>query len=198
MKSKTHIKFYIISFLQFLMEEIVGTSLIIFLLYKDLSLKEVNFLLAFGFFIVWIGEIPTGLVADKYGRKASIIIGLILHLIYLYTFIEKQGYYILLLASIFSGLYTCFISGSLEAWVVENTDRPIEEIFSNNNIIRNVAGITAGIFGAILASKNLVYPWIFSFAISVILLIFIIFFVSDNFRYMSGDKKQTIKSISIN
>ena len=30
MKNKTHIKFYIISFLQFLMEEIVGTSLIIF------------------------------------------------------------------------------------------------------------------------------------------------------------------------
>lgn len=198
MKNKTHIKFYIISFLQFLMEEIVGTSLIIFLLYKDLSLREVNFLLAFGFFIVWIGEIPTGLVADKYGRKASIIIGLILHLIYLYTFIEKQGYYILLFASIFSGLYTCFISGSLEAWVVENTDRPIEEIFSNNNIIRNVAGVTAGIFGAILASKNLVYPWIFSFIISIVLLIFMIFFVSDNFRYTSEDKKQTIKSISMN
>ena len=141
---------------------------------------------------MWIGEIPTGLVADKYGRKASIIIGLILHLIYLYTFIEKQGYYILLLASIFSGLYTCFISGSLEAWVVENTDRPIEEIFSNNNIIRNVAGVTAGIFGAILASKNLVYPWIFSFIISIVLLIFMIFFVSDNFRYTSEDKNKQL------
>lgn len=198
MKVKTHIHFYIIMFLQFLMEEVVGTSLIIFLLSKSISLKDINFLLAFGFFIVWIGEIPTGIVSDKYGRKASIIIGLLLYTLYTLIFLNTKEYSYLVIASIFSGLYTCFISGSLEAWVVENSKVSVNEIFSTGNIIRSSAGILSGAIGAYLAHKNLNYPWIFSVVIAIIMIIYVFFFLKDNNYFHDREKRLSFINITGN
>lgn len=42
---KAHKLFYSVSFLQFFMSEITGTTLILFLLAKGLSLQSANFLL---------------------------------------------------------------------------------------------------------------------------------------------------------
>ncbi|WP_311082530.1 hypothetical protein [Paenibacillus polymyxa] len=71
------------------MSEITGTTLILFLFAKGLSLQSANFLL-YSVLFVWTDHI---------------------------------GVHVL--AQVFGGLAICLQSGSLESWVVENSERKL-------------------------------------------------------------------------
>ncbi|MEE4195341.1 MAG: MFS transporter [Anaerolineae bacterium] len=68
-------------------------------------------------FSVLVFEVPTGIVADLYGRKRSIIIGYIL----IGVGIALQGffplYWMILLCQLFWGVGHTFTSGAVEAWL---------------------------------------------------------------------------------
>ncbi|MET3209323.1 UNVERIFIED_CONTAM: hypothetical protein ABIC26_002267 [Paenibacillus sp. PvR008] len=57
------------------MSEITGTTLILFLLAKGLSLQSANFLLVVYFVSIFLFEIPTGAIADKRIIEAREIAG---------------------------------------------------------------------------------------------------------------------------
>ncbi|WP_337926731.1 MFS transporter [Paenibacillus caui] len=95
---KAHRLFYSVSFLQFFMSEITGTTLILFLLYKGLSLEYANYLLVVYFISILLFEIPTGAVSDKFGRKVSMVLGLGCYLLYSIIFMMTESIWVLILA----------------------------------------------------------------------------------------------------
>ncbi|MEK5406036.1 MFS transporter [Paenibacillus sp. FSL W8-0439] len=172
---RPHKLFYSVSFLQFFMSEITGTTLILFLLAKGLSLQSANFLLVVFFVSIFLFEIPTGAIADKYGRKISIVLGLCCFLVYSVLFVWTDRMWLLVFAQVFGGLAICLQSGSLESWVVENSDKPMEVLFTTSNSIQYISGFICGLLGAFLATFNYSLPWAASI-VSIILCIILCYF----------------------
>ncbi|MFM9281293.1 MFS transporter [Paenibacillus jiagnxiensis] len=175
------------------MSEITGTTLILFLLSKGLSLENANYLLVIFFLSIFLLEVPTGAIADKYGRKTSVLLGLICYLIYSVIFMQANELWLLMLAQIFGGLAICLQSGSLESWVVENSDHPVEKLFTTANSIQYISGIFCGLLGAFLAAYNYSFPWIASI-ISIIAAILLCFcFMVEN---KTGNRHHAVNSLS--
>lgn len=64
-------------------------------------------------------EIPTGIVADRYSRKLSVLIGLGLVALGLFLEGAVQSFLIILLAQVIWGLGDTFTSGADTAWIVD-------------------------------------------------------------------------------
>lgn len=64
-------------------------------------------------------EIPTGVMADRYGRKIAIVLGGLFFLLEPIIFIFAQGFWPFALAAALYGVGTAFISGSIEAIIYE-------------------------------------------------------------------------------
>jgi MFS family permease len=76
---------------------------------------------------VLIGEIPTGMFADRYGAKLSFIIGAILSIISHSLLIWAYDPWVFFSSSILSGLAVTFFSGSDEALIYESLKESNEE-----------------------------------------------------------------------
>lgn len=94
-------------------------------------------------------EIPTGLVADKYSRKLSVVIGyFIIGLGFLVELLTLKFIWIFLAQLIWGFGYT-FISGALDAWVSDEThNKDIEQTYIKANTISKIMNIF-GIIGAL-------------------------------------------------
>ncbi|MEK7615401.1 MAG: MFS transporter [Patescibacteria group bacterium] len=119
MKNST--RFYIAGFLRNLYFYLPIFTL--FLLDRGITMEAVVFSQTFYSLMQFIAEVPTGLFADRYSQKTSIVIG---------YFIEALGIAAVLLSPTTGGLYLCyalgglsmaFLSGSEEALLYESAKR---------------------------------------------------------------------------
>lgn len=111
-------KFYVVGFLRNLYFYLPIFTL--FLLDRDISLEVVIFSQTFYSLLQFFAEVPTGLFADRYGQKTSIVAGYL---------IEALGIAAVILSPTVIGLYVCyalgglamaFLSGSEEALLYES------------------------------------------------------------------------------
>ena len=78
----------------------------------------------------FIFEIPTGIVADVYSRKLSIVIGVVLTGVGFILEGSISSFVFVLVAQIVWGLGSTFISGSVEAWIAEEEkDKDLDKIY---------------------------------------------------------------------
>ena len=75
-------------------------------------------------------EIPTGVVADLYSRRRSVLIGIFLYGIGFVMEGALPWFATVWLAQIVWGCGDTFITGALEAWIAsEETGKPMDEVF---------------------------------------------------------------------
>jgi MFS family permease len=130
-------------------------------------------------------EVPTGIVADMRGRRASFLLGTI-------TLAIATAWYVLLwqieapfwqwaIVSTLLGLGFTFFSGATEAWLVDALRATgyagsLESVFGRAQVITGVAMLTGSTGGGYLAqATNLGVPFLLRAA--VLLLMFIVAFV---------------------
>lgn len=71
--------------------------------------------------VIWLlAEIPTGFLADKYGRKLAITLGLICHILGAFLIFSAQSWANLFWGGFFENVGRAFISGSLEALLYDD------------------------------------------------------------------------------
>ena len=111
-------------------------------------------------------EIPTGVVADRWGRKLSVISGGSLYTLSLLlvpfavTFNGAAQLWVVSLCFIVSGLGQTLVSGAEEAWVVDNLNSAnrrdlVEHYFARIQSFASVGGVGAGLIAlAILLSVD--------------------------------------------
>lgn len=106
-----------------------------------------------------ITGIPTGLVADLYSRKLSVVIGLFLMGVGFVLEGAVPRFEIILLAQAVWGIGAMFVDGAQEAWIAgEIGEQRITHVFLRAAQAGQVAGI-AGVIGAgLLASIRLNLP----------------------------------------
>lgn len=150
----------------------------IFLL--DAGLSNFEAFLANAFYSVGyvIFEVPTGIIADTYGRRISYLLGALTLAIstafYLYMWQIQGPFWGWALSSMVLGLGYTFFSGATEAWLVDalkatNFKGHLESVFAKGQIIGGVAMLVGSISGGIIAQMtNLGVPYVLRSAVLLI------------------------------
>jgi MFS family permease len=123
-----------------------------------------------------IFEVPTGVIADTFGRRTSFILGaatlLVTTAAYLGLWYVQAGIGWWILVSALIGLGFTFFSGATEAWLVDalhatGYQGAIETVFGKGQAVAGAATLIGTIGGGFLGQVNLGLPYI---ARSVLLL----------------------------
>src|SRR3954465_2095175 len=134
----------------------------IFLL--DAGLSNLEAFAANAFFTAGmvIFEVPTGIVADGVGRRASYLLGTVTltaaTLLYVWLWAIKAPFWAWALASLGLGLGFTFFSGAVEAWLVDalhavGFEGSLEAVFGRGQTVGGIAMLTGSVAGGFLAPR---------------------------------------------
>jgi MFS family permease len=144
-------------------------------------------------------EIPTGIVADRWGRRASFLCGTI-------TLAVTTALYVMLwqmrapfvwwaIVSALLGLGFTFFSGATEAWLVDALAATgfhgmLERVFSRAQVIASITMLIGSVAGGYLAQvTNLGVPYVVRAAILTVVFILALIMMHDlGFAPQRGDK----------
>src|SRR5688572_20483602 len=141
----------------------------LFLLEAGLTIFEVFVANAVFTAAMALFEVPTGVVADTRGRRASFLLSeavLVLGtLAYVAVAAVDGGLFLFSVASAILGLGYAFYSGAVEAWLVDalnasGYDRELDGVFARASIVANVAMIVGTVGGGILGQLHLSIPYL--------------------------------------
>jgi MFS family permease len=114
-------------------------------------------------------EVPTGVVADVWGRRASYLLGaatlLVSTLLYLLMWRIHAPLWGWAIASVIIGLGFTFFSGATEAWLVDalafrGFDGDLESVFAKGQAVSGAAMLVGSVAGGFLAQlTNLGVPY---------------------------------------
>lgn len=130
---------------------------------------------------VFLFEIPTGIVADIYSRRLSVIIGTLL--IGIGHAIEGAApiFWVIMLSQFVWGLGYTFISGAFVAWITDEVGtKKVGPVFLRGDQISlfgNLLGIPLAVF---IAAQSLALPYLIGGMINVLLGLFLVLFMPEN------------------
>jgi MFS family permease len=125
-------------------------------------------------------EIPTGVVADTRGRRASFLLSEAIlavgTLAYVGVAAIHGGLLLFCLAGVVLGLGYTFYSGAVEAWLVDalkatGYERELDGVFARAAIVSHVAMIVGTVGGGLLGTIDLSIPYLVRAALIVIALV---------------------------
>lgn len=131
---------------------------------RGLDLFEINAVLATFFITIFLFEVPTGAVADLFGRKVSFLLACLTRCIAFYLYAFADGFLDCVIAEVVDAIGTTLASGSIEAWLVdgmrdEGELRPADRVFARAGAIARFVGIATGMAGAYLADYDITLVW---------------------------------------
>ena len=116
-KNKQYYKFCLYGFLKNL--RFFDAFFILFLLEKGLSYTQIGSLYAIREIFINVFEIPSGIIADTYGRKNSLIASFIAYIISFAVFYFSDVFWMFLLAFILYGIGDAFRSGTHKGMIMD-------------------------------------------------------------------------------
>ncbi|QGY48259.1 MFS transporter [Maribellus comscasis] len=148
---------------------------VVVLFYQDngMGMHEIFVLKAIYSVAIVFMEIPSGWMADVWGRKKTLILGSILgsggFLIYSFSY----GFWAFVIAEIILGIGHSFVSGADSAMLfdslkVSNKTRKYVKLEGRITSVGNFAEAIAGIAGGFLAAVSLRTPFYFQFGVAAI------------------------------
>jgi MFS family permease len=136
-----------------------------------------------------IFEVPTGIVADRWGRRASYLLGaftlMASTLLYLLMWQIKAPFWAWGLSSAFLGLGFTFFSGATEAWLVDalhftKFKGSLESVFAKGQVVGGIAMLTGSVSGGLIAqATNLGVPYILRGAVLGVTFVLAFFLMKD-------------------
>lgn len=98
-------------------------------------------------------EIPTGVVADLYSRRRSVLIGMFLYGIGFLMEGALPWFGTVLLAQVVWGCGDTFITGALEAWIAsEEAGKSMDKVFMRGSQLGQLGGIAGVVMGTLRAT----------------------------------------------
>ncbi|KAB3534485.1 MFS transporter [Alkaliphilus pronyensis] len=174
---------------------ILGPVIVLYLVAKGLSFTEIMLLQSIAAFAVVVFEVPTGAIADKYSRKLSVILGLVLWVISLTMYILGERFIVLATAEIIFSLGLCFKSGADNAIIYDSLKLLNREgQYSRIEGLASSLALYAQAIGSIIAGFvyeiNIHLPMIISIGF-IILTIIIAFSFKEPSIHNDGQKTKT-------
>lgn len=162
--------YLVLRFLSSLGMTVASATYMIFLQSRGLNLFEANLMNVACWLTMFVCQVPTGLVADVFGRKLSFLVSCVLMVVGGLVYGSSSTMTGFIFSEILSALGLTFASGAFEAWVVDRLKEQgytgtQNNITSRANLVGNIGGICGGLAGGVIAGYGLELPW---FAMSVI------------------------------
>ena len=156
-----------------------GFWLLFLLVVKDFSLFEVG-LLEMVFHLTSLSmEVPTGVVADVFGRKISRLLGIFSYFVYIFIMLFSGNFTVILIGFIFCGLAFTFESGSGEALVYDSLKLMGEEdrfmkVNGMKEVIYQFAGAISLVASGYVISVSFNLAWYLTLGFYVVAMIVIL------------------------
>ena len=150
----------------------------------DAGLSNFEAFAANAFFTVGmvVFEIPTGVVADTVGRKASYLLGTITlaasTALYWLLWVWSAPFVWWAVASVLLGLGFTFFSGAVEAWLVDALTSTgytgsLEAVFGRGLVVTGIAMFVGSVLGGVVAqATDLGVPFVVRAVILVVMFVF--------------------------
>ena len=131
----------------------------LFLLGRGLSFAQIMVLESVLSAAIMLGEVPTGIVSDRYGRKLSLLCGAALSLLAWLPFLLADSFALFAVSFALAGIAFCFGSGSDQALIydqlaAEDRSWAMSRVFGRYGAAALAAGGLAGIAGGVLATRG--------------------------------------------
>jgi len=116
-KDKQYFKFCFYGFLKNL--RFFEAFFILFLLEKGLSYTQIGLLYALREILTNIAEIPSGIIADTYGRKKALIASFLIYITSFYIFYLSNTFWLFMSAFLLYGVADAFRSGTHKGMIMD-------------------------------------------------------------------------------
>jgi MFS family permease len=160
---------------------------VIYLLNLGFSLFQIGLLTSAQLLAAFLFEIPTGAVADIFGKKASTLIGHFVVGCSLMGVFFFTNFYILFALFFIWGFGQTFVSGAYESWVIDKLEREkkkklVQEYYSKTSSFYSFALLISGLIGAFFVKQyGLSIIWLIS-GLDMILIGILLVFISENYK----------------
>ncbi len=166
---------------------------VLFLLRNGLTFTAIGAIASIQSVVVIAGEVPTGYVGDRIGRRNSLVIASVLFLVSNLAYLvatDFVGFTFVFVALSFGGT---FVSGSASAWLYDTLDEHhIEDEFTHVSgragAVSNWAQTVAMLAGGVLYVVNPYYPFYAAVALSFVNLASVLS-LPKNAQYAGRDPK---------
>jgi MFS family permease len=137
----------------------------LFLLNRGLDLLQINLVLATFLICVFLFEVPTGAVADVFGRKISFLLSCAVRAFAFGLYSVADSFADCLVAEVIDAVGMTLATGALDAWAVdgmraEGHEGPVDRLFARANVLIRGLMVAGGIGGGYLASLDFAYAWL--------------------------------------
>ncbi|MBW2997791.1 MFS transporter [Candidatus Woesearchaeota archaeon] len=174
---------------------LISAYAVIYLVGVGLSLFQIGILMMVNAGIHILCDIPTGAVADIFGRKASVILSVFFSgVLFILIPLSSNFYYLLLLFAIW-GVTQTLETGADQAWVVSYLKHHkragfIEEYYSKFASISNIGGVVWPLAAAfIVATIGIKHVWTFQGMFTLVAAL-ILLFAGEHFKRKKTHIKQ--------
>lgn len=146
----------------------------------------------------FIFQIPTGMIADMYSRKLSILIGLFM----IGSGFIIQGsfpnYAAILVSQIFWGIGSTFTNGAVEAWIAEEEpSRNINDVYLKGAQFGLIGSVIGILFSVILGNYSISFPICLGGGMLIVLCLFLAIFMPEyHFSPLAPSEMNTFRKMS--
>ncbi|WP_327053215.1 MFS transporter [Halomicrococcus gelatinilyticus] len=138
---------------------------------RDVSFTQYGTLSALSAALVVLGEVPTGYVGDRYGRRTSLALSVVFTVLSLAGFVVAQSYWPYVLFYVLWALALAFASGSADAWLYEVLDEHFDaddfvRVRGRGASVMRWTSVATMIGGGALYAVDPRYPFVASLALN--------------------------------
>jgi len=150
--------------------------LIIYMLSHDMNLFKIGILFAIREAIIYIFEIPSGVLADRFGKKNELVLCFLFYIVSFLFFYIGGDYYIFIIAMILYGFGEAFRSGTHKAMIMDFLD--FEDIdISKGRIYGKTRAYS--LLGSMISSIIAIFLYLYFKGIRLLFIIAIIPYLID-------------------
>ncbi len=170
--------------------------LLIYLLSNNITLFQIGVLIAIREIIVNIFEVPSGFIADYFGRKVELALCFVFYILSFVIFIFSSTFYIAVFAMVFFGLGEAFRSGTHKAMIYtyldsKNWSQEKTFVYGRTRSFSLIGSAISSFLGIILILFIPNDRYIFLFSVFPYILAFILILTYPNFLDKTDKKTNT-------
>lgn len=189
---------YIFNFLMYF--RVTNAIWMIYLSSKGLSLSQLGILEGIFHVTCFLCEVPTGAIADMFGRKFSVVLGRMSAVISTILMIFSTNIIGFTIAFIFSGLSYTLNSGSGESLTYDslkelNIENQYKKVAGNINFLIEIAQGIAIIIGGILSDKRFLYAYLLCLVVEAISMFVAFIFTEPSIRDKNQENIGMVKQV---